>query len=408
MAFARRGRRPRVLAGRGDDLRGTGGRRTGRRAPPAGQVARRTQAQVGVGRAARRTARRDRRAAVASWPSWSSGTPAAPAASRPPSADPAVTEVAAGSGLLVPGLFDHYQSFEPRPAAFFGVPVVRRPGGGLVTVAGGGFVASGPVGKDRAPIPWAPPDLHLTGLEGAGEVQTPLTGTGARAAPGRRLGVVPAREVRRARRAHQPRAPAGRRRDRGDGAAPTGGSDWPGDRALPTPSWSSRSTRAADAGHGTAGLHRRPGRVREDDARRGSALGTRRRVHMDDLFEGWSGLARVDAAARGAAPAAGDRSRREATGATTGSPARSRRPWSSSRCRCWSSRGWAADRPASTTCRRCWCGSRRRTTCGWRRGIARDGDAFAPHWEQWAEDEATLFARERTRERADLVVDASR
>jgi D-serine deaminase-like pyridoxal phosphate-dependent protein len=95
-------------------------------------------------------------------------------------ADPAVTEVAAGSGLLVPGLFDHYESFEPLPAAFFGLPVVRRPGGGLATVAGGGFIASGPTGKDRSPIPWAPPDLHLTGLEGAGEVQTPLTGSGAR------------------------------------------------------------------------------------------------------------------------------------------------------------------------------------------------------------------------------------
>jgi D-serine deaminase-like pyridoxal phosphate-dependent protein len=94
-------------------------------------------------------------------------------------ADPVVTEVAAGSGLLVPGLFDHYQSFEPRPAAFFGVPVVRRPGDGVVTVAGGGFIASGPTSKDRAPLPWAPPDLHLTGLEGAGEVQTPLTGEGA-------------------------------------------------------------------------------------------------------------------------------------------------------------------------------------------------------------------------------------
>lgn len=94
--------------------------------------------------------------------------------------DPVVTEVAAGSGLLVPGLFDHYESFEPHPAAFFGVPVVRRPGGGLATVAGGGFIASGPTGKDRSPLPWAPPDLHLTGLEGAGEVQTPLTGSGAR------------------------------------------------------------------------------------------------------------------------------------------------------------------------------------------------------------------------------------
>jgi D-serine deaminase-like pyridoxal phosphate-dependent protein len=95
-------------------------------------------------------------------------------------ADPHVTEVAAGSGLLVPGLFDHYRSFDPLPAAFFGLQVVRRPGDGVVTVAGGGFIASGPTGKDRSPLPWAPPDLHLTGLEGAGEVQTPLTGPGTR------------------------------------------------------------------------------------------------------------------------------------------------------------------------------------------------------------------------------------
>jgi D-serine deaminase-like pyridoxal phosphate-dependent protein len=94
-------------------------------------------------------------------------------------ADPAVTEVAAGSGLLVPTLFDHYQSFRPRPAAYYGLPVVRHPSEGIVTVAGGGFIASGPTGKDRAPTPWAPPGLHLTGLEGAGEVQTPLTGPGA-------------------------------------------------------------------------------------------------------------------------------------------------------------------------------------------------------------------------------------
>jgi D-serine deaminase-like pyridoxal phosphate-dependent protein len=94
-------------------------------------------------------------------------------------ADEAVTEVGAGSGLLVPTLFDNYQSFRPRPAAFYGLPVVRRPTDGIATVAGGGFIASGPAGKDRAPTPWAPPGLHLTGLEGAGEVQTPLTGPGA-------------------------------------------------------------------------------------------------------------------------------------------------------------------------------------------------------------------------------------
>lgn len=91
-------------------------------------------------------------------------------------ADASVTEVAAGSGLLVPGLFDHYQSFEPRPAAYFGLRVSRRPSPDLATVHGGGLIASGPTGSDRAPIPWAPPGLHLTGMEGAGEVQTPLTG----------------------------------------------------------------------------------------------------------------------------------------------------------------------------------------------------------------------------------------
>lgn len=95
------------------------------------------------------------------------------------SSAPEVTEVSAGSGLLVPHLFDHYRSFAPRPAAWFGLPVVRRPGPGLVTVAGGGLIASGPTGRDRAPLPWAPPGLALTTMEGAGEVQTPLHGPGA-------------------------------------------------------------------------------------------------------------------------------------------------------------------------------------------------------------------------------------
>ncbi len=92
--------------------------------------------------------------------------------------DPVVTEVAAGSGLLVPTLFDHFRSFHARPAAFFGAPVTRRPGPGLATVHGGGLIASGPAGQDRVPLPWAPPGLQLTALEGAGEVQTPLTGLG--------------------------------------------------------------------------------------------------------------------------------------------------------------------------------------------------------------------------------------
>lgn len=39
-----------------------------------------------------------------------------------------------------------------------------------------------------------------------------------------------------------------------------------------------------------------------------------------------------------------------------------------------------------------------------RRGLARDGDVFAPYWDQWAEDEGRLFARTRARDHADLVV----
>jgi uridine kinase len=42
-----------------------------------------------------------------------------------------------------------------------------------------------------------------------------------------------------------------------------------------------------------------------------------------------------------------------------------------------------------------------------RRGIDRDGDAFAPHWEQWAADEAEHFARDGTRARADVLVDGT-
>ena len=91
-------------------------------------------------------------------------------------ADPVVTEVTAGSGLLVPSLFDHYRAFEPHQASFFGLPVTRRPSPDVATVHGGGLIASGPGAADRLPIPWAPAGLHLTGLEGAGEVQTPLTG----------------------------------------------------------------------------------------------------------------------------------------------------------------------------------------------------------------------------------------
>jgi D-serine deaminase-like pyridoxal phosphate-dependent protein len=103
-------------------------------------------------------------------------------------AEAVVTEVTAGSGLFAPGLFDHYRAFRLRPAAFFCVPVVRRPADGVATVLGGGYAASGPAGRDRLPKPYLPAGLRLTALEGAGEVQTPLTGRGAAALrPGDRV-----------------------------------------------------------------------------------------------------------------------------------------------------------------------------------------------------------------------------
>jgi len=99
-------------------------------------------------------------------------------------AEPAVTEIAAGSGFYAPVLFDHYSSFELLPAAGFALAVVRRPSPRVATALGGGYIASGAPGGDRLPEPYLPRGLRLDSLEGAGEVQTPLLGE-----PAARLGV---------------------------------------------------------------------------------------------------------------------------------------------------------------------------------------------------------------------------
>lgn len=92
--------------------------------------------------------------------------------------DDSVTELAAGSGLYGPHLFDHYARFSPHPAAFFGLDAVRMPSADMVTVHGGGWIASGAPGADRLPQPVYPPGLRYTTTEGAGEVQTPLKARG--------------------------------------------------------------------------------------------------------------------------------------------------------------------------------------------------------------------------------------
>ena len=94
--------------------------------------------------------------------------------------DPSVTEIAAGSGLFGPLLFDGYEHFQPAPAASFALRVVRRPTADIATVLGGGWIASGPPGQDRLPRPAWPEGLKYLPREEAGEVQTPVQGDAAR------------------------------------------------------------------------------------------------------------------------------------------------------------------------------------------------------------------------------------
>jgi len=95
-------------------------------------------------------------------------------------ADPSVTEVTAGSGLLAGHLFDGYRGFDPAPASAFGLEVVRRPSDDIATVLGGGWIASGPARESRQPRPVWPAGLKTVAREGSGEVQTPLRGAAAR------------------------------------------------------------------------------------------------------------------------------------------------------------------------------------------------------------------------------------
>jgi len=130
-------------------------------------------------------------------------------------------------------------------------------------------------------------------------------------------------------------------------------------------------------------------------------------VHMDDLFEGWDGLPAVDGQLRGLLEPL-----------SRGAAGRYRR-WD------WHTDRWAEEVTVEPVPLLVLEGvgsgslvtSDLATVLVWveaprdlrmRRGIARDGDAFAPYWEEWAVAEAEHFARHRTRERADLQVDGTR
>jgi D-serine deaminase-like pyridoxal phosphate-dependent protein len=93
-------------------------------------------------------------------------------------AEEAVTEVTVGSGFFSPGLFDNYSHFKLMPAAGYAIEVVRQPKPDIYTCLGGGYVASGEVGKLKEPKVFLPEGAKLIPQEGVGEVQTPIRYSG--------------------------------------------------------------------------------------------------------------------------------------------------------------------------------------------------------------------------------------
>ncbi|OQR54931.1 amino acid deaminase/aldolase [Bacillus sp. CDB3] len=88
--------------------------------------------------------------------------------------DNSVTEITVGSAFYSPKLFDYYKEVKFQPAVGFAVPIVRKPAPHIYTCLGGGYIASGAVGKEKEPEVWKPHGAKLLALEGAGEVQTPV------------------------------------------------------------------------------------------------------------------------------------------------------------------------------------------------------------------------------------------
>jgi uridine kinase len=142
-------------------------------------------------------------------------------------------------------------------------------------------------------------------------------------------------------------------------------------------------------------------------ARLAAALGDPPVLHMDDIYPGWDGLA-------AAVPLLHDQ---VVAPLAAGRPACYRRyDWH---------RGEFAEvhdlgTPDVLIIEGAGCGARviaeRASLLLWieaprderfRRGIARDGETYRPHWERWARQEAAHFAAESTACRADVRVDGS-
>lgn len=129
-------------------------------------------------------------------------------------------------------------------------------------------------------------------------------------------------------------------------------------------------------------------------------------VHLDDLYDGWRGLPRVDHQLGGLL-----------------------RPLAEGRPGQYRRFDWDADRYAETVVvapapllilEGVGAGSPGHadliTVLAWveaphdlrlQRGLERDGPSLADHWRSWAVDEAARFARDRTRDRSDVLMDGA-
>lgn len=84
-----------------------------------------------------------------------------------------VTEMTIGSAFYAPSLFDDFNALSLQPAAGFALRVTRHPEPNTVVAHGGGYIASGAIAQEKAPV-FVTHGYHLLSLEGAGEVQTPV------------------------------------------------------------------------------------------------------------------------------------------------------------------------------------------------------------------------------------------
>lgn len=88
--------------------------------------------------------------------------------------DDSVNEITIGSGFLCSHLFSYYKDLSLTPAIFYAIQVVRKSDPDYITCMGGGFIASGSMGKDRLPEIFLPQGIESVEIEGFGEVQTPF------------------------------------------------------------------------------------------------------------------------------------------------------------------------------------------------------------------------------------------